>query len=309
MPMADNGKTHHTMPSGTLLLVDGTGVAYRAFYAIADLATRDGRPTNAVFGFVKMLHQLRQDWKPTHWAVIFDGGTPEARLAALATYKAQRPPMPDPLRSQLGLINKFLELSRVPFLRMDGQEADDVLATLTIRGREAGMDVLIASSDKDLFQLVGEHVRIVPPSKSGDRMGPSEVREKTGVPPDRIAEWLALTGDAVDNVPGVPGVGAKTAAKLLGEFGSLAGIRENLARVSSPKLREALNAHWGDVLRNLEIVTLRTDMEVAVTADDLRVRSPDAGALIPFYEQLEFKALAEAMRKQHREGPMLDLGM
>ncbi len=284
-------------------------MAYRAFYAIAELSTKAGRPTNAVFGFVKMLHQLQQVWKPTHWAVVFDGGVPEERLAALASYKAQRPPMPDRLRDQLEAINEFLKRSRIAGIRLEDQEADDVLATLTVRGRSAGMEIFIASSDKDLFQLVGEQVSVVPPSKAGARMGPAEVLEKTGVPPEKIPDWLALTGDSVDNIPGVPGVGPKTAAKLLSEFGSLKAVRENIAKVSSARLREALTSNWNDVERNLGVVTLRKDLDVPGDWGDLIVRSPDAAALIAFYDEMEFKGMAEALRKAYSEGPMLDLGV
>lgn len=284
-------------------------MAYRAFYAIAELSTKAGRPTNAVFGFVKMLHQLQQVWKPTHWAVVFDGGVPEERLTALASYKAQRPPMPDRLRDQLEAINEFLRRSRIAGIRLEDQEADDVLATLTERGRNAGMEVFIASSDKDLFQLVGEQVSVVPPSKAGARMGPAEVLEKTGVPPEKIPDWLALTGDSVDNIPGVPGVGPKTAAKLLKEYGSLTAVRKNIANVSSVKLREALESNWAVVERNLQVVTLRKDMDVQTDWDALLVRSPDAEALIAYYDELEFRGLADSMRKTHSEGPMLNLGM
>lgn len=296
------------MSTGTLLLVDGTGVAYRAFYAIAELSTRDGRPTNAVFGFIKMLQQLQQVWKPTHWAVVFDGGLPEERMAALATYKAQRPPMPDALRGQFAGIEEFLAGARVASLRVDKQEADDVIATLVAQGAAADMNVLMASSDKDLYQLVNERVRVIPPSKAGSPMGAPEVLEKTGVPPEQIVAWLALTGDSVDNVPGVPGVGPKTAAKLLGEYGSLDGIRANMERVSSAKLKESLQAHWADVERNRELVRLRCDLSLGVDIGSLRVRQPDHVKLLAFYESMEFKSLAAGAREALEQGPMLDFG-
>ncbi len=296
------------MPHSSLLLVDGTGVAYRAFYAIRELSTADGRPTNAVFGFIKMIHQLGEVWKPTHWAVVFDGGLPRERMSRLPTYKAQRPPMPDDLRGQFEPIEDFLRRSEVPAIRLDGEEADDVMATLAARGRERGMEVVMASSDKDLYQLIGEGVTMVSPSKTGMRMGPAEVAEKTGVPPARVVDWLALTGDSVDNIPGVPGVGEKTAAKLLAQFGSLAELWEKLGEVNPPRIREALQAHREDVARNVELVRLRRDVPLDVDWDAMRVRPPDASRLVPFYRRMEFGSLARALEGEAAMGPLLDFG-
>lgn len=293
------------MPDKTLLLVDGTGVAYRAFYAIAGLSTSGGRPTNAVFGFIKMLQQMQQAWKPTHWAVVFDGGLPEERMERLATYKAQRAPMPDALDEQFEPIEDYLARAGVCSLRVERQEADDVMASMAEWAKPASREVLIASSDKDLYQLVGERLGIVPPTKLGARMGPAEVLEKTGVPPERIVEWLALTGDSVDNIPGVPGVGPKTAAKLLSAFGSLKDLRDRLAEVGSAKLREAISAHWADVERNVQLVTLRRDLPLSLGWEDLRRREPRPEKLLPFYEEMEFRSLAQAAREEVSRGPTL----
>lgn len=297
------------MSSETLLLIDGTGVVYRAFYAIQHLTTKSGRPTNAVLGFIKMLRQLEQMWKPTHWAVVFDGGLPEERLAKLPTYKAQRPPMPDLLREQFAPIEDYLRRSGVPSIRMDRQEADDVMATLATTASEPrGAGVLMASSDKDLYQLVSDRVTLVSPAKAGDRMGPAEVLAKTGVPPARIVEWLALAGDSVDNIPGVPGVGAKTAAQLLSLFGSLAGIWENLDTVARPKLRDALKTHRDEVIRNLDLVRLRCDLDVPMDWDAARVRPPDPAQLRPFFREMEFTSLEKALGDEENRELTLDFG-
>ena len=293
------------MPDNTLLLVDGTAVAYRAYYAIAELSTRAGKPTNAVFGFIKMLQQLEQLWKPTHWTVVFDGGLPEERIIRLPTYKAQRQPMPDPLRAQLADIERYLDLAGVCSIRMEGQEADDVIATLTAA---APSGVLIATSDKDLFQLIDDRVFMISPSKAGAKIGCEEVFEKTGVQPEKIVEWLALTGDAVDNIPGVPGIGPKTAAKLLAQFGSLENLWSKLDEVASQKLRVALAAHRDEVVRNVELVTLRRDLTVPVTLDSMGVRRPDPARLVPFYEEMEFGSLAKSLREELSGGPMLNFG-
>ncbi|MBN1269257.1 MAG: flap endonuclease [Kiritimatiellae bacterium] len=281
------------MPGENLLLVDGTAVAYRAFYAIGELATKDGRPTNALFGFVRMLGQLKEVWKPSHWAVAFDGGLPAERTAVLETYKAQRKPMPDALAAQLDAIDEYLVLAEIPWLLIQGQEADDILATMTRRGLERGAEVMIATSDKDMYQLVGEQVSVIPPSKAGSRMGPAEVREKTGVDPAQIPEWLALVGDSVDNIPGVPGVGPKTAAQLLNQWGSLDAVWANLPKVGTERLRAALEAHQDVVRRNLALVRLRGDMDFRLDWDDLQVRPPDRERLAPFFDSYELKSLAK----------------
>ena len=293
------------MPENTLLLVDGTGVAYRAFYAITHLSTRAGKPTNAVFGFIKMLQQLDQLWKPTHCAVIFDGGTPKERLMRLPTYKAQREPMPDLLQAQFGDIERYLELAGICTVRMEGQEADDVIATMA---SSSTLSVFIATSDKDLYQLINDRVFMVSPSKAGAKMGGSEVIEKTGVPPAKIVEWLALTGDAVDNIPGVPGVGPKTAARLLAQFGSLENLWSKLNEVSTPRLRDALAAYRMDVVRNVEVVTLRRDLVIPVSIESTGIRRIDPTRMLPFYEEMEFDSLAKPLRNELANGPLLDFG-
>lgn len=279
----------------TLLLIDGTAVAYRAFYAIRGLSTSDGRPTNAVYGFIRMLRQMERIWQPTHRVVVFDGGLPEDRMEALETYKAQRPDMPDPLQEQLPEINEFLERAEVAALLLEQFEADDVMATLTRQAREIGADVLLATSDKDLFQLVGPGVFVVPPSKSDVRMGPKEIEEKTGVPPERIVDWLALVGDSSDNIPGVPGVGAKTAAGLIQTFGSATHIYGRIAEVKSERIRKALEENRDVVKRNIGLMTLRTDLPCAIDWDAAEIRKPDPQKLLPFLERLEFHAMVKEM--------------
>ena len=283
------------MTSNTLLLMDGTGLAYRAFFAIRTLATRAGRPTNAVYGFIRMVRQLEAAWQPTHWAVVFDGGTPAARLNLLPAYKAQRAAMPDALRSQFAPIEAFLQGARVPAIRLAAEEADDAMASLAARAREGHAEVLLATSDKDMFQLVSEHIAIVPPTASGEKMGPEQIRARTGVPPDRIVEWLALTGDAVDNIPGVPGVGPKTAAKLLDHYGSLAGLWAQLDQLPSGKTRQALAEHRLAVERNLALIQLRTDLIERLDWDALRRQPADVAALRLTFAELEFHALVREL--------------
>ncbi len=281
----------------TCLLVDGTAVAYRAFFAIATLSTKAGLPTNALFGFIKMLRQLEQAWNPSHWCVTFDGGLPEERLQAHPDYKAQRAEMPDALRAQLPLLNEFLDAASIPNIRVEGQEADDVMATLVEAMRGAADVILLATSDKDLFQLVDGQVAIVSPTKRAERLGPDEVQAKTGVPPGRIVEWLALTGDTADNIPGVPGVGGKTAAKLLSEYGSLSGVWDALERLPSARIRDALREHRSVVERNLAMMSLRRNLPLPLAAEDLRRRPAAVDKVLPFLERWELDSLAAPYRE------------
>jgi DNA polymerase-1 len=238
--------------------------------------------------------------------VVFDGGLPEERLIRLPTYKAQRQPMPDLLRTQFADIERYLDLAGVCSIRIEGQEADDVIATLAAAAAPSG--VLMATSDKDLYQLIDDRVFMILPSKAGAKIGREKVFEKTGVQPGKIVEWLALTGDAVDNIPGVPGIGPKTAAKLLTQFRSLENLWSKLDEVASRKLRVALAAHRDDVARNEELVTLRRDLKVRVALNSMGVRRPDPARMLHFYEELEFSSLANPLREKLSGGPKLNFG-
>ncbi|NCC50240.1 MAG: 5'-3' exonuclease [Spartobacteria bacterium] len=286
------------MAHNLLLLIDGMAMAYRSFYGIRDLATKDGTPTNALFGFIRAVQMYDERFKPSHRAVVFDGGLPEERMALLPDYKAQRKPMPDPLRAQLEPINDFLACYNCPVLREDRQEADDLLASLTARGREEGMDVYIATGDKDMFQLVDDHVHIILPGKDGRVMDAAAIQEKTGVRPDQIVDWLALVGDQSDNIPGVPGVGGKTAAKWLGEYGTLDGVLDHIDHLKPERLAAALHAARDRVERNVKLTRLRCDLDVHRGWDALTIRQPDYQALIAFSQQYELQSLTSSFKKQ-----------
>ena len=191
----------------TLILIDGHNVAYRSFHAIRELSTRDGHPTNALFGFIRALAAIRNRLRPTHWCVVFDGGLPAERMAALPEYKAQRPSMPEALRIQMDDIAEYLDLAEVPRLRLEGEEADDVIASVCAHASSGAEHIRLVTSDKDLYQLVRPGVSMAPPSDLGTTIDADAVAGKTGVPPGLIVDWLALTGDTVDNIPGVPGIG------------------------------------------------------------------------------------------------------
>jgi DNA polymerase-1 len=282
-------------PPSRLLLVDGLAGAYRFFYAIRGLSTAGGKPTNAVFGFVRMMQQLLGAWKPTHCAVVFDGGIPPMRLALVPGYKANRKPMPDELREQLPVLNEYLAAAAIPALRLDACEADDVIATLAVRASTSGSEVLIATADKDLFQLVNERVRIVSLAGEPTAMDSKAVEAKTGVAPTMIPDWLALTGDSADNIRGVPGIGPKTAAMLLGKSGGLTGLYDRLDAVESPRLRQILAENRDTVTRNLKMVRLDCAVDGVPDWSGMRRLSEPVRPLLDFYRRYELHAFANAL--------------
>lgn len=276
----------------SVLIVDGTAVAYRAFYAVRELSTRDGHPTNALFGFVRMLRQLDAHWRPERLVVTFDGGSPAHRLEKCPAYKAQRAPMPDDLRSQLGLINEYLEAAGVPMILLKGQEADDVMATLADRAARDGATVRLATSDKDLMQLVDERVRIVPPTKTEEELDVAGVVAKTGVTPAQIVDWLALIGDVSDNIPGVNGIGPKTATKLLAQFGSLSECFAQAEQIESERVRAKLQAGRAVAELNVQLMTLDKNVPGVPGWEDLPAPAPDAVRLNAFFEKYELHRFA-----------------
>jgi len=282
-----------------LLIIDGHATAYRAFYAIRQLRSPVGRPTNAIYGFVKMLAGMRAAIKPTHLIVVWDGGLSAGRLAALPGYKAQRPEMPDDLKTQLDEIVNYLEAAGVTSFRREGVEADDYIACLARRAADVGMNVVIASSDKDFMQLVSARVGLLNPNDPASRDGTiwtdEQVRNKTGVGPSQIVDWLSLMGDNVDNIPGAPGVGPKTAADLLNRFGSVAKLYERLDEVKPEKLRAALRESENAVRRNRELVRLRDDLPCDFSPAELAGKPADAGRLRELFAHWGFKGMLAAL--------------
>ena len=284
------------------MIIDGHAYAYRAFHAIRDLRSPAGRPTNAVFGFVKMLAKLRATVEPTHSIVVWDGGLSAERIARLPEYKAQRPGMPDDLKSQLDEIVHYLNAAGVVSFCREGVEADDYIACLARRAADAGMTVVIASSDKDFMQLVSARVGLLNPNdKSETVWTDGQVRAKAGVGPSQIVDWLSLTGDTVDNIPGVPGVGPKTAAELLNQFGSVAALYGRLDEVKSERLRTALRGAADAVRRNRELVRLRDDLPCEFLPDALAGKPADADRLRGLYQRWGFKGMLAALEELSRE--------
>lgn len=279
-----------------LLLVDGLAYAYRAFHAIRELRSPGGVPTNALFGFIKMVSRLHASGGWSHGAVVWDGGLAAERVTAWPAYKAQRPPMPEPLAAQLEGMVQWLGAWGMASVREAG-EADDGIAALATRAAAAGWTVVIASSDKDFMQLVTDRIGLVNPNEKTERVwGVAEVKEKTGVLPEQVVDWLSLVGDAVDNIPGVPGVGPKTAAGLLGEFGSVDGLYARLGEVRSARVREALAAAEGAVRRNVELVRLRTEAGAGFAPEAMAWRKADGERLDALYAGWGFQSLRAGLR-------------
>jgi len=289
-----------------LLIVDGHAYAYRAFHAIRELRGPAGQPTNAIYGFVKMLEKMRSALEPTHLTVVWDGGLSAERMAALPEYKAQRPEMPADLRPQLDEIVSYLTAAGVASFCGDGIEADDYIASLARRAADAGWNVVIASADKDFMQLVSARVGLLNPNdKTGMIWAHEQVRAKAGVEPEQVAGWLALMGDAVDNIPGVPGVGPKTAAELLKQFGSVTALFERLAEVKSEKLRAALERAAEAVRRNLKLVQLH-EVPCEFVPAQLVVKPADRDRLRELFQGWGFKGMIETLDRQ-RSGQQAEL--
>lgn len=299
------------MSGQKLLLVDGHSFAYRAFYAIQRLSNSKGQATNAVFGFAKMVRKLLQEHKPTHAAVVMDLGEPVKRLEKLGTYKAQRKPMPDDLRSQVPIIREFVVHSSIPLVEKDGVEADDIIATFAAQAKREGITVAIATSDKDFMQLVDDTVFLLNPAAKDDaRVDASAVKARYGVTPGQIIDFLSLQGDSVDNIPGVPGVGEKTAASLLQKFGSLQVLYESIEQVEG-KLRQKLVEHRARVELNRALVTLDTAIPLDLDVGNLKWGRPDYPRLIALLEALEFRSLTEEVRRESQKdaNPEFTLGI
>jgi DNA polymerase-1 len=275
-----------------LLIVDGHCYAYRAFFGIASLTSPSGRPTNAIYGFIRMLDKARDRARPARTAVVWDGGLAAERMALLPGYKAQRAEMPAMLRPQLDEIAAYLRAAGICSLRKEGCEADDCIAALTVQAAAAGLPVVIASSDKDFMQLVSDGVRLlVPHDKTEGLWDAAQVRRKTGVEPAQIVDWLSLVGDASDNIPGVPGIGTKIAADLLGQFGSIDVLYRRLADVRSERLRTRLQAEEGTVRRNQQLVRLRDAMQCELPLENLAAGAGDPEELRRLYSGWGFKHL------------------
>ncbi|WP_091613468.1 DNA polymerase I [Micromonospora mirobrigensis] len=288
-----------TAKTPRLLLVDGHSMAYRAFHAlpVENFATTTGQPTNAVYGFTSMLINALRDEQPSHIVVAFDVSRRSFRTEKYAEYKAGRKETPTDFKGQVSLIKEVLDALRIPVVEKEGYEADDVIATLACQARDAGMEVLISSGDRDALQLVGDRVTVLYPRKGVSdlaRMDPAAVREKYGVGPERYRDLAALVGETSDNLPGIPGVGPKTAAKWINMYDGVEGVIAHADKIKG-KAGDSLRERLADVIRNYEINCLVSDLELPLRPEDSRWEGWDREAVHQVFDTLEFRILRDRL--------------
>src|SRR3954453_19105818 len=272
-----------------LILIDGSGFIFRAFHALPPMTRPGGTPVNAVFGFTNMLAKLLKEHVGTHIAVIFDAGRVTFRNRLYEPYKAQRPPPPEELIPQFGLVREATEAFGVPGIELADWEADDLIAAYARAAAEAGGQVTIVSSDKDLMQLIRPGVEMLDPIKQKP-IGPAEVMEKFGVTPDKMIEVQALIGDPTDNVPGIPGIGPKGAAQLINEYGDLEAVLKAAASMKPSKRRDMLIEHAEKARISRELVLLRADTPMPLPIDALIQRDADRPKLMGWLQQQGFRS-------------------
>ena len=286
----------------TLILIDGSGVAYRSYFALIrnPLINSRGESTGAVFGFINSLNKIVREYQPDYLAVVFDTPAPTFRHDLYSEYKSTRAKTPDELVEQFPWIDRAIDAFNIPTIRMDGYEADDLIGTLSVKASEAGIDVLMFTGDKDFYQLVTDRVKILHP-KDFSIIDPEGVKEKFGVPPDRVIDMLALMGDSSDNIPGVQGVGPKTAISLIEEFGDFETVLNDGPVKRKGKIARMLaeNRELAELSRVL--VTIRLDCPVDFEPEKLKVREPDNQRLAQLFQRLEFKNLAKKYASEEAE--------
>ena len=284
------------MPA-SLVLVDGSSYLYRAFHALPPLTNSQGEPTGAVLGVLNMLDKLLSEYQPEHVAVVFDAPGKTFRDELYADYKANRPPMPDELKAQIEPLFQAVQAQGLPLLRVPGVEADDVIGTLAARAAALGLDTVISTSDKDMAQLVNDQITLVN-TMSDTRLDADGVKAKFGVPPEQIIDYLALVGDTSDNIPGVPGVGPKTAAKWLAQYGTLEALKAHADDVKG-KVGERLRQALPDLDLYRELARIRADIELPVQVDNLNRQPLDRETLTALYQRLEFRSLLKKLQTEN----------
>jgi DNA polymerase-1 len=296
-----------------LLLVDGSSYLYRAYHALPPLTSAEGDPTGAIYGVISMLRRLVADYEPIYMGVVFDAPGKTFRDELFAEYKANRPSMPEDLAAQIKPLKKAVIAMGLPLVEVGGVEADDVIGTLAVRGRTAGMELVISTGDKDMAQLVNGDVTLLN-TMSNTVLDHDAVVEKFGVPPERIIDYLALVGDTSDNIPGVPKVGPKTAAKWLNQYGSLDAVRDRADEIAG-KVGESLREHLDALDLSRQLATIHCDVDLPVTPGDLKVADPDFEALTQLFRRFGFNAWLREVdptvvdtqtSPDHSEGELLD---
>ncbi|MCS7015172.1 MAG: DNA polymerase I [Gemmatales bacterium] len=294
-------------PAPTVYVVDAYSLIFQVFYALPRMTSADGRPTNAIFGFAGDLLRLRRK-KPDYLVVVFDAPGKTFREDLYPAYKAQRPPIPEELQRQLPTIREIISALRIPLLEVPGYEADDVMATLAAQGEKKGYQVILCTNDKDCRQLISDLVFIYHVRKDTliDR---EALRQEWGITPEQVVDYLALVGDSVDNVPGVPGVGPKTAAKLLQEFGTLENLLAHVSEIRQAKLREALRQNTENILLARRLVKLCREVPITLSWQDWRLVQPDVPRLRRLLHDLDIRRYDDDLRALSQDDPPSETGL
>lgn len=273
-----------------LYLVDGNSYIYRAFFAIPHLSNSKGIPTNAVYGFTNMLMKVIKEETPDYLAIAFDSKGPTRRHIEYEDYKAHRPAMPDPLARQIPYIHRMVEAFNIPVLIMEGVEADDIIGTIAKKAEKDGLEVIIITGDKDIFQIISPHIRIYDTLKNR-YFGVDDVKERFGTEPERVVEVMGLMGDASDNIPGVPGIGEKTAKALIEEYGTIEKLLANVDKITKPKLKQNLKENAELARLSKSLATIQTDIPIETEYKDLSRPELDNERLLPLLKELEFSSM------------------
>ena len=289
----------------TLVLVDGSSYLYRAFHALPPLSNSKGEPTGAVLGVLNMLAKLGKEFAPALIGVVFDAPGRNFRDEIFAEYKAHRPPMPDDLRSQVAPLIEAVQALGLPLLRIEGVEADDVIGTLARRAAEGGLDVVISTGDKDMAQLVDGRISLVN-TMTGSSLDREGVKVKFDVYPEQIVDYLALVGDASDNIPGVPKVGPKTAAKWLNQYTTLDNLLAHQDEIEG-KVGESLRAHTDDLALSRRLATIDCNLELPLAPRELVPAAPDVEKLRALYSRLELRSLLKQLAGGELAAPASEL--
>jgi len=285
------------MSVNKLFLIDGHALCYRAFYAIASLTNSKGQATNAVYGFIATIRKILNDHEPTHIAVCFDTGKKTRRQEEFKEYKIQRPSMPEDLISQLPIIKEVLSAYHISSFELDGFEADDLLATMAHKFKHLNCEVVIATEDKDMYQLVDKHVFIYS-SRLDKVLGVEESQQKFGIKPEFICDYLGLCGDTSDNIPGVKGIGEVTARNLINQFGTIENVYAHLGEVSQAKVKDKLIAQKDEAFLSKKLAVLDNNVSLDLDFEQLRVQQPDKSRLFQLFSELEFRKFAQEFQDQ-----------
>ena len=281
------------MAKQKLFLIDGHALCYRCFFAIKVLATSKGQPTNAIYGFIRVIRNILREHQPDYMAVCFDSKEKTLRQEKFAEYKIHRPPMPDDLRSQISVIKDVIQAFNISAFELGGFEADDIIATITKKFANKDMDIVIVTDDKDMYQLAGENVKFFG-SKSETILNSEEIKGKLGFDPKHMSDFIGLAGDASDNIPGVKGIGKVNASQLINEFGDLEKVLKHFGKIKNPTAKEKLIIEQQEeALFSKELAILDTSVPVKYGLEQLKVQSPDNNRLFAMFQDLEFRKLAE----------------